>query len=77
MMDERRARVHAGGALRCPCGTAQPPRRWRSGSKSFFYTLRCPLCGRRGSPATLYAENLVPLWNEMVTAERLHGENPP
>ena len=50
----------------CPCGTTLPPTLWRRGSKSFLYCLRCPTCGRRGSPATTDFEKLTPIWNQTV-----------
>ncbi|HKV14535.1 MAG TPA: hypothetical protein VJQ81_05795 [Reyranella sp.] len=64
------------GAMRCPCGTAQPIRLWRSGSKSFLYRLRCPTCGRRGSPATTDFAKLTSIWNETVAAEKRRGKEP-
>jgi hypothetical protein len=57
-------------ALPCPCGTSLLPRRWRRGSKTNLYSLRCPMCGRRGSPAVADLAKLVPTWNDTVRAEQ-------
>lgn len=59
---------------RCPCGTALPPVTWRRRSKSHLYCLKCPVCGRRGSPATTDFAQLTPIWNDSIRNARERDE---
>jgi len=69
-------RTHADGALCCPCGTNRRPINWRSGSKSYLYRLRCPVCGRKGSPAHTDFAKLTSIWNDTVRPELMQRREP-